>query len=118
MGRLGSTAGRAAILPPSPPPLPPPPPRPCCQPLSAFHPTAAWRTGLTLENVLLRLDAFEHLQLPVELLHGSIGRIQAQVRWCRRRGVALPLMATLAPVACTKRCMRLLLHRSLPGISG
>lgn len=48
---------------------------------SCPHP-AAWRTGLTLENVLLRLDAFEHLQLPVELLHGSIGRIQAQARTC------------------------------------
>lgn len=45
---------------------------------------AAWRTGLTLEHVLLRLDAFEHLQLPVELLHGSIGRIQAQARGCTR----------------------------------
>lgn len=77
---------------------------------------AAWRTGLTLENVLLRLDAFEHLQLPVELLHGSIGRIQAQVHLCRRRGVAL--VATLASVVCTEHCMCLLLHPLLPAIRG
>jgi len=56
-------------------------------------PPAAWRTGLTLENVLLRLDAFEHLQLPVELLHGSIGRIQAQVGQSNGRGDAPPRLA-------------------------
>jgi hypothetical protein len=56
---------------------------------------SAWRTGLTLENVLLRLDAFEHLQLPVELLHGSIGRIQAQVPW---RALRSPVVVELADV--------------------
>jgi len=42
---------------------------------------AAWQAGLTLDNVNLRADAFEHLQLPVRLLHGSVGRVEAQVPW-------------------------------------
>ncbi len=39
---------------------------------------AAWRTGFSLENVSLRADAFDYLQLPFKLLSGRAGRIQVQ----------------------------------------
>ncbi|PSC70464.1 Methionine gamma-lyase isoform A [Micractinium conductrix] len=56
---------------------------------------SAWRTGLTLENVGLRPDAFEHLQLPFTLRSGNIGRIQAQVPW---RALRSPVVVELSDV--------------------
>ena len=41
---------------------------------------AGWSTGLTLENVRLKVEAFEYLQLPFNITEGCIGRLVVQVR--------------------------------------
>lgn len=38
-----------------------------------------WSTGLVLENVRLKVEAFEYLQLPFNIKEGSIGRLEIQV---------------------------------------
>jgi hypothetical protein len=54
--------------------------------LSALRPLTinglwtAWRTGFILENVQIKVEAFEYLQLPVEVSYGCIGRLEVQVR--------------------------------------
>lgn len=61
------------------PPLPsPPPPHP---PLAV---PPAWRTGLTLNDVRLRPEAFEYLQQPFCVASGRIARVQAHVPWGAR----------------------------------
>ena len=40
---------------------------------------AGWSTGLTLENVRLKVEAFEYLQLPFNITEGRIGRLILQV---------------------------------------
>ena len=45
--------------------------------------TAAWKTGFVLDNVRLKVEAFDYLQLPFDIKEGIIGRIEVQVR-CRR----------------------------------
>lgn len=54
-----------------------------CILLPAPHRTAslpaAWRTGVTLEDVRLRVEALEYLQLPVAVQSGRIGRLSFQV---------------------------------------
>lgn len=40
---------------------------------------AGWSTGLTLENVRLKVEAFEYLQLPFNITEGRIGRLVLQV---------------------------------------
>lgn len=63
---------------------------------------SAWRTGLTLENVALRTDAFDHLQLPLKLQHGRVGRVTAQVPW---RALSSPVVLELFDL---EVCFRLL----------
>jgi hypothetical protein len=46
-----------------------------------------------LQNVRLRVEAFDYLQLPVAVKHGSIGKLKLQVWWgraqaCRRMDAA------------------------------
>ena len=41
---------------------------------------AAWSTGFVLENVRLKVEAFEYLQLPFVFTEGCIGRLEVQVR--------------------------------------
>ena len=41
---------------------------------------AAWRTGFVLENVRLKVEAFDYLQLPFNIKEGVVGRIQVQAR--------------------------------------
>ncbi|KAK2078489.1 hypothetical protein QBZ16_003329 [Prototheca wickerhamii] len=53
----------------------------------------AWQTGVTLENIPLRLDAFEYLELPVRPVAGHIGRLQLQVPWQALRS---PLVLEIA----------------------
>ena len=38
-----------------------------------------WSTGLVLENVRLKVEAFEYLQLPFNIKEGCIGRLEVQV---------------------------------------
>ena len=57
------------------------------------HRFAAWRTGLTLNHVQLRPEALEPLQLPVRLVRGSVGRVQAQVPW---RALRSPVVVELS----------------------
>ncbi|KAK3264654.1 hypothetical protein CYMTET_26622 [Cymbomonas tetramitiformis] len=40
-----------------------------------------WKGVVLLENVELRLEAFDHLQLPFAIRSGTIGRLQLQVPW-------------------------------------
>eukprot|EP00887_Chlorella_sp_A99_P007395 scaffold2.g7395.t1 len=56
---------------------------------------SAWRTGLSLKNVELRTEAFEYLQLPFRLVHGTVGSVQAQVPWQALRS---PVVIDLADV--------------------
>ena len=39
---------------------------------------AAWKTGFVLDNVRLKVDAFDYLQLPFEIKEGIVGRIEVQ----------------------------------------
>ena len=39
---------------------------------------AAWSTGFVLENVGLKVDAFDYLQLPFAVRSGCIGRLEVQ----------------------------------------
>ena len=39
-----------------------------------------WSTGLVLENVRLKVEAFEYLQLPFNIREGCIGRLEVQVK--------------------------------------
>lgn len=56
---------------------------------------AAWQTGITLENVALRQDAFDHFNLPFRLRHGRIGRLTAQIPW---KSLSSPLLVELEDV--------------------
>ena len=38
-----------------------------------------WSTSLVLEDVQLKVEAFEYLQLPFNITEGSIGRLEIQV---------------------------------------
>ena len=40
---------------------------------------AAWSTGLVLENLRLKVEAFEYLQLPFAIQEGTLGRLEIQV---------------------------------------
>jgi len=40
---------------------------------------AAWSTGLVLENLRLKVAAFEYLQLPFAIHEGNLGRLEIQV---------------------------------------
>lgn len=40
---------------------------------------AAWKSGVTLQNVKLKAEAFDYLQLPVDVKEGIVGRLQVQV---------------------------------------
>ena len=40
---------------------------------------AAWSTGFVLQDVALKLDAFDYLQLPFAVCSGCIGRLEVQV---------------------------------------
>jgi hypothetical protein len=40
----------------------------------------AWSTGFVLENVRLKVEAFEYLQLPFDITEGCIGRVEVQAR--------------------------------------
>ena len=40
---------------------------------------AAWKTGFVLDNVRLKVDAFDYLQLPFDIKEGIVGRIEVQV---------------------------------------
>lgn len=40
---------------------------------------SGWSTSLVLENVRLKVEAFEYLQLPFNLREGCIGRLEIQV---------------------------------------
>jgi hypothetical protein len=42
--------------------------------------STAWSTGFILENVQIKVEAFEYLQLPLEVSYGCIGRLEVQVR--------------------------------------
>lgn len=64
--------------------------------------TAAWKTGLSLDNVELRTEAFEYLQLPFRLVHGRVGAVQAQVPWQALRS---PVVLELYDVRLTV-CLR------------
>ena len=39
----------------------------------------AWKTGLTLEDVRLKVEAFDYLQLPLAVKEGVAGKLQIQV---------------------------------------
>ncbi len=39
----------------------------------------AWKTGLTLEDVKLKVEAFDYLQLPFAVKEGVAGKLQIQV---------------------------------------
>lgn len=41
---------------------------------------AAWSTGFVLENVRLKVEAFDYLQLPFVFTEGCIGRLEVQAR--------------------------------------
>ena len=41
---------------------------------------AAWKTGFVLDNVRLKVEAFDYLQLPFDIKEGIVGRIEVQVR--------------------------------------
>lgn len=57
---------------------------------------AAWRTGLTLDNVGLRPDAFASSDLPFKLTAGHIGRIQAHVPW---KALRAPVIVELSDIS-------------------
>jgi len=59
---------------------------------------AAWRTGLTMQNVAFRPDAIDHMQLPFKLIHGQIGTLQIHVPW---RALRLPVVIDLADIELT-----------------
>ncbi|KAG7670791.1 hypothetical protein KSW81_004224 [Nannochloris sp. 'desiccata'] len=59
---------------------------------------SAWRTGLTMQNVAFRPDAFDHMQLPFKLFHGQIGTLQIHVPW---RALRSPVVIDLANVELT-----------------
>lgn len=40
---------------------------------------AAWSTGLVLENLKLKTEAFDYLQLPFAINEGSLARLDVQV---------------------------------------
>ena len=40
----------------------------------------AWSTGFVLENVRLKVEAFDYLQLPFVFTEGCIGRLEVQAR--------------------------------------
>ena len=40
---------------------------------------AVWSTGFVLENVALKLEAFDYLQLPFAVSEGCIGQLKVQV---------------------------------------
>lgn len=65
-------------------------------------PHAAWQTGVTLENIPIRLDALEYLQLPFRLTVGHIGRLQLQIPWQALRS---PLILEVAD-ARLEACLR------------
>jgi hypothetical protein len=56
---------------------------------------SAWKTGVTLDHVSLRPEAFQHLQLPFSFVSGSIGCIQAQIPW---RALSSPIVVELSDV--------------------
>jgi hypothetical protein len=85
----------AVVQPASHNPLLPYPSSICRRPLTFC---AAWRTGLTLEDVGIRRDAFEQLQLPVALVSGRVGRVAAQVPWATLRTLRSPVVVELADV--------------------
>jgi N-terminal region of Chorein or VPS13 len=59
------------------------------------------RTGEgVLENVQLRADAFDYLQLPFVVRHGSVGKLKLQVTSTKTRRVALFAAAVAVPGAC------------------
>ncbi|KFM26704.1 Vacuolar protein sorting-associated protein 13D [Auxenochlorella protothecoides] len=62
----------------------------------------AWQTGVTLENIPIRLDALEYLQLPFRLTAGNIGRLQLQIPWQALRS---PLILEVAD-ARLEACLR------------
>lgn len=43
---------------------------------------AAWKSGVTLQNVKLKVEAFDYLQLPIDVREGVVGRLQVQVQCC------------------------------------
>ncbi len=45
---------------------------------------AAWSTGFVLENVRLKVEAFDYLQLPFVITEGCIGRLEVQARSCSK----------------------------------
>eukprot|EP00884_Botryococcus_braunii_P001070 jgi/Botrbrau1/10964/Bobra.0383s0018.1 len=53
----------------------------------------AWSTGFVLENVQIKVDAFDYLLLPVDVRQGCIGRLEVQVPWrnLRTRPVVVEL---------------------------
>ena len=56
---------------------------------------SAWKTGVTLDHVNLRPEAFQHLQLPFSFVSGSIGCLQAQIPW---RALSSPIVVELSDV--------------------
>lgn len=51
---------------------------------------AAWSTGFVLENVQIKVDAFDYLLLPVDVSQGCVGRLEVQVSLtCRGIGFLL-----------------------------
>ena len=59
-----------------------------CSPCSHKHnltaTSAVWSTGFVLENVTLKLESFEYLQLPFAISEGCIGQLKVQVGRLRR----------------------------------
>jgi N-terminal region of Chorein or VPS13 len=55
-----------------------------CQLCSSEHSAlpAAWKSGVTLQHVKLKVEAFDYLQLPVDIKEGVVGRLQVQVQCC------------------------------------
>ncbi|KAK9798969.1 hypothetical protein WJX73_003190 [Symbiochloris irregularis] len=59
----------------------------------------AWSTGLVLENVSLKLDAFDYLELPVAVTGGCVDRLEVQVPWRALR--SKPVLVKLSGVSLT-----------------
>jgi len=79
---------------------------------------AAWKTGFVLDNVRLKVDAFDYLQLPFDIKEGIVGRIEVQVSRPADQTKLSPLhrAATSTPAApslATSRAIVALLPASL-----
>ncbi|KAK9848672.1 hypothetical protein WJX84_000845 [Apatococcus fuscideae] len=49
----------------------------------------AWSTGVVLENLDVIPEAFDYLQLPFQIVKGSVGRLEAQLPWSPLRSRCL-----------------------------